>query len=102
LVEPEPVGATVDPLGDVPGPTVLPDGFIELLAPLFTAPEVPAPVVPDPLVPVLPELVLAEPAADVPAAPLPVPPACANARDDVRTNAPANATVASFMSMSPC
>ncbi|WP_295854776.1 hypothetical protein [Tardiphaga sp.] len=63
----DPVGARVEPLGDVPAPIVLPDGFIALLAPLLTAPEVPAEDVPDPVEPAL-----VEPAA--PAEPPALPP----------------------------
>jgi hypothetical protein len=99
VVELDPVGLTVEPLGDVLGPTVLPDGFIAPLAPLFTAPEVPPADAPDPVVPVEPAPVLAPalPPADPPALP---PPLWANASDDVRARAEASAMVANFMSTS--
>jgi hypothetical protein len=83
----EPDGGKVEPLGEVLAPIVLPDGFMPLLAPLFTAPDVPADVVPEPAVPAL-----------APAEPPALPPACANAREDVRAKAEANAMVAIFMS----
>ncbi|MDB5501944.1 MAG: hypothetical protein JWR89_1846 [Tardiphaga sp.] len=95
VVEPEPVGAIVEPLGEVPAPMVLPEGFIELLAPLFTAPDVPAPEVPEPVVPaVAPELDPAVP-PEAPALPL----ACAKASDEVRVSAEANTMVEIFMSI---
>jgi hypothetical protein len=95
VVEPEPVGLMVDPLGDVLGPTVLPDGFMALLLPLLTE----EPVVPD-AEGALVAPVLAVPAAEeLPAeAPPPAPPpVCAKASEDVKARADASAIVVSFM-----
>lgn len=98
FVEPEPVGPTVAPEGDVLGPMVLPDGFIALLLPLFTAPDVPAEDEPEPAV----EPLVVVLGVDAPTLPEPAPPllVCANARVDDMARAEAIAMVANFM-MSP-
>lgn len=74
FVEPEPVAPTDAPLGEVPAPTVEPDGFIAPLALLFTAPEVPAALVPEPVMPAEEPLVDV-PGVDVPELEAPVLPA---------------------------
>jgi hypothetical protein len=81
----------VEPLGDVLGPTVLPEGFMALLAPLLTE----EPVVPDAdgAAPVV--LVLLLPGLDAPTPPETL--ACANARVELRVSADASAIVAIFM-----
>ena len=95
--EPGPVGDRVEPLGELFGPSVLPDG----LAVLFPAPpgpglpvfvEVPV-VVPVPAVPPAAEL----PPAVPPAEPPPAPPLWASARVLVSASAPASAIVVSFI-----
>jgi hypothetical protein len=82
----------VDPLGDVLGPIVLPDGFMALLAPLLTD----EPVVPvaDGAAPVVLGLLLPGVAADAPVVPVPV---CAKASEELRARTDASATVAIFM-----
>jgi hypothetical protein len=98
VVEPEPVGLMVDPLGEVLGPTVLPDGFMALLAPLLAD----EPVVPvaDGAAPVVLALVLLGLAAEAPPVP-PAPLACAKASVELRARADASAMVANFMRGSP-
>ena len=98
--EPGPVGASVDPLGEVPAPTVLPDGFLVVVGPVAAeraAFPVPAalPVVPFIDEPVVPPVValppVAEPAPDEP------PLLCASANVLVSARAVASAIVEIFM-----
>jgi hypothetical protein len=95
--EPAPVGAIVEPLGDVLGANVLPDGFWGLV--FFIPLELPVvlPFVDDPLV-----LPLADepPAAEPPPAPDPEPPACASANVLESANAVARTIVLNFMAVS--
>jgi hypothetical protein len=79
-----PFGVNVDPLGEEPGPIVLPDGFILLLGPLPPAVvlPLPMPVVPELLPPIELGAAPVEPAVPLapadplaPAAPPPAPPA---------------------------
>lgn len=101
--EPGPVGVRVDPLGEEPAPSVLPDGFVLVEGP-FADPgvlpeELPTPLMVLPLEPVVPPAPPLAPAAP-PAAPPAPPPACASANVLVRASAPANASVDSFMIIS--
>ena len=103
--EPGPVGVSVDPLGEAPAPTVLPDGFIVLFGPVEVEPAapVPIPVVPvalpvpvplvDGLVPV--PLVAAPPEAEP--APAEPPLLCASAIVLDSASAVASAIVETFM-----
>jgi hypothetical protein len=96
FVEPEPLAPTDAPLGEVPAPTVEPDGFIAPLALLFTAPEVPAALVPEPVMPAEEPLVVL--GVDAPVLPAPAPPLVwAKARVDDMARAEASAMVAIFM-----
>jgi hypothetical protein len=103
--EPDPLGASLEPLGDELGPTVLPDGFMLVLDPLLdpgvVPVELPLPLNVLPLEPVVPELMPAEPPAPAPVpppAPPPVPPpACASANVLDSANAVVNAIVLNFM-----
>ena len=72
-MEPGPVGASVDPLGDVLGETVLPEGFMVVLG--LVVELVPMPVVPEPtpLVPPVVDGLLMPVPADEPAEPAPAP-----------------------------
>jgi len=100
MPEPGPLGVSVDPLGEAPAPTVLPDGFILLFGPVAGAVE-------RAVLPVVP-LLIDEPVAVPPAAGLPtaeVPPAeplplwaSANVLDSAR--AVASVMVESFMVVS--
>jgi hypothetical protein len=95
--EPAPVGDRVEPLGELFGPSVLPDG----LAVLFPAP--PGPGVPVfvevPVVVLVPAVPLAAelPPAVPPAEPPPAPPLWASANVLVSASAPASAIVVSFI-----
>jgi hypothetical protein len=105
--EPGPVGVNVEPLGEVPGPIVLPEGFILLLGPLAepgVVPEVlplPLMVLPLPL-PVVPLEVLAPAVPPPPAAPPPPPPPapCASANAGASAIPVASITVVSFIIIS--
>jgi hypothetical protein len=97
--EPEPLGASVDPLGEALGPRVFPDGLWVLFGEVTEAPAVPVvlPFEDEPVV--LP--VAAEPAEVPPAVPLDeAPPACASAKALESAKAVANAIVLSFMVVS--
>ena len=97
--EPEPVGVSVEPLGEALGPRVFPDGLWVLLGEVTEAPAVPV-VLPLDVEPVaLP--VAAEPAEVPPEAPLDeAPPACASAKVLESVKAVASAIVLSFMVVS--
>jgi hypothetical protein len=97
--EPEPVGVSVEPLGEALGPRVFPDGLWVLLGEVTEAPPVPV-VLPLDVEPVaLP--VAAEPAEVPPEAPLDeAPPACASAKVLESAKAVASAIVVSFMVVS--
>ena len=97
--EPEPVGVSVEPLGEALGPRVFPDGLWVLLGEVTEAPAVPV-VLPLDVEPVaLP--VAAEPAEVPPEAPLDeAPPACASAKVLESAKAVASAIVVSFMVVS--
>ena len=97
--EPEPVGVSVEPLGEALGPRVFPDGLWVLLGEVTEAPAVPV-VLPLDVEPVaLP--VAAEPAEVPPEAPLDeAPPACASAKVLESAKAVASAIVLSFMVVS--
>jgi len=93
--EPEPVGVSVEPLGEALGPRVFPDGLWVLLGEVTEAPAVPV-VLPLDVEPVaLP--VAAEP-AEVPLDE--APPACASAKVLESVKAVASAIVLSFMVVS--
>src|SRR5580698_513682 len=86
--EPEPFGVEVDAFGEGFGLSVLPDGLIGVLAPIFPPGVVAFPVVVlDPVVPVVP----APPPAAGPAA---------NAIEELNARTDATAIVASFMIVS--
>jgi hypothetical protein len=99
MPEPGPLGVSVDPLGEAPAPTELPDGFILLFGPVAGAVErAVLPVVP-PLtdglvVPLAAGLPTEEPA---PAEPVPL---CASANVLDSARAEASAMVESFMVVS--
>ena len=97
--EPEPVGVSVEPLGEALGPRVFPDGLWVLLEEVTEAPAVPV-VLPLDVEPVaLP--VAAEPAEVPPEAPLDeAPPACASVKVLESAKAVASAIVVSFMVVS--
>jgi hypothetical protein len=102
VVEPGPVGESVEPLGEGLM-SVFPDGFTPLLRPAAALPaSLLMPVVPVPLPAVVPvvEDPVAAPAAVPPVPelpPAPLPPACAKAKLLVNDSATANPIVASFM-----
>jgi hypothetical protein len=94
--EPEPVGVSVDPLGEALGPRVFPDGLWVLFGEVTVVPAFPV-VVPFDVEPVaLP--VAAEP-AEVPPPLDEAPPACASAKVLESANAVANAIVVSVSFM---
>ena len=99
--EPEPVGVSVEPLGDALGPRVFPDGLWVLLGEVTEAPAVPV-VVPFAVEPVELPVAADPPAAEVPPeAPLDeAPPACASAKVLESAKAVASAMVLSFMVVS--
>jgi hypothetical protein len=98
MPEPGPLGVSVDPLGEAPAPTVLPDGFILLFGPVAGAVErAVLPVVP-PLadglvVPLAAGLLTEEPAPTLV-------PVCATANVLDSARAEASAMVESFMVVS--
>ncbi|OCK55206.1 hypothetical protein LMTR3_10225 [Bradyrhizobium sp. LMTR 3] len=100
MVEPGPVGDSVEPLGE--GLMwVFPDGFTGLFRPAAALPaSLLMPVVELPPVPLPAVVPLVEDPAAPPAAPLPpapLPPACARAKVFVNASVMANPIVASFM-----
>ena len=99
--DPEPEGASVDPLGEAFGPRVFPDGLWVLFGAVTEAPELPV-VLPFIDEPVVEPLAAEPPAAELPPALLPAvaPPACASAKVLESANAVANAIVVSFMVVS--
>jgi hypothetical protein len=105
--EPGPVGASVDPLGEVLGARVFPEGFMEgfvLVLPLGEVVPAVEDLVPIPTVP-LPVPLIDEPVAVLPAAPVAEPPVelpllCAKARVLDSARAPASAIVVNFMTVS--
>lgn len=95
--EPEPVGVSVDPLGEALGPSVFPDGLWVLFGEVTGA--VAAPVV----VPLVEEPLVVLPAAGLPAAELPPvepPPLCASANVLESERAVASAIVVTFIAIS--
>jgi hypothetical protein len=104
LVDPDPAGPRVDPLGEELI-SELPEGLVEV-------PPGPVVVVPAPPIPVVAPGALAPPGArpveeplmppleDAPPDVPPAPPACANASELESASAPANANVANFMVVS--
>lgn len=107
MPEPEPLGVSVEPLGDDPAPIVLPDGLVVELDPLAEPAVLPVvlplPLMVLPLVPVpaapLPAPPLAALAPPAPPAP-PPPPAWANANVELRASTEAKAMVLNFMMVS--
>jgi hypothetical protein len=110
VVEPDPFGPRVDPLGEVLI-SELPEGFDGIPGPPVTGLDWPvvAPgglpvgavlVEPPGVDPLIPEEPLIPPLEDAPAAPPPAPPACASAIELESANAPANAIVASLIVVS--
>jgi hypothetical protein len=104
VVEPDPAGPRVDPLGEELI-RELPEGLVEVPpGPVVVVPAPPIPVValgalaPPALLP--DEEPLIPPAEEAPPALPPAPPACANASELESASAPANANVASFMVVS--
>ena len=92
--EPEPVGVSVEPLGEALGPRVFPDGLWVLFGEVTVVPALPV------VVPFIDEPVALPVAAEPPAAGLPpavAPPACASAKVPESANAVANAIVLIFM-----
>src|SRR6202035_3384171 len=88
IPEPEPLGVEVDAFGEGLGLSVLPDGLIGVLAPIFPPGVVALPVVVlEPVVPVVPAL----PPAAGPAA---------NGLEELNARTDANIIVASFMIVS--
>jgi hypothetical protein len=104
MPEPGPVGVSVDPLGEVPAPMLLPDGFVVVVEPGAVERDAPEPVVlPDAPMPAPPTDELAPPVAEPPAPAPPAaeppapPPLCATAKVLVSARAVANAIVEIFM-----
>jgi hypothetical protein len=98
MPEPGPVGVRVDPLGELLGASVLPDGFVAVLDVLLVPGAWPTvepgafPFTDEPVAPpVAAEPPVLEPAPDVP------PLLCASANVLESASAPANAIVMSFM-----
>jgi hypothetical protein len=91
--EPEPIGVSVEPLGEALGPRVFPDGLWVLFGEVTVVPAFPV------VVPFIDEPVALPVAAEPPAAGLPpaVAPACASAKVPESANAVANAIVLIFM-----
>jgi hypothetical protein len=99
--EPEPVGASVEPLGEALGPRVFPDGLWVLFGEVTEAPAVPV-VLPFDVEPVALPLAAPPPDAELPPAapPAAAPPACPSAKVLESAKAVANAIVLSFMVVS--
>ncbi|HTB02475.1 MAG TPA: hypothetical protein VK804_18585 [Bradyrhizobium sp.] len=87
--EPEPFGVEVDPFGEGLGLSVLPDGLIGVLAPIFP-----------PGVVALPVVVVLDPVVPVPVPALPAAGPAANAIEELKARTDANVIVASFMIVS--
>jgi hypothetical protein len=95
--DPEPVGVSVEPLGEALGPRVFPDGLWVLFGEVTVVPALPV------VVPFIVEPVALPVAAEPPAAGLPpavAPPACASAKVPESANTVANAIVLIFMLVS--
>jgi hypothetical protein len=98
--EPGPVGVSVEPLGEAPAPTVLPDGFMVLFGPVAVERVEPVPVALPVVVPlvdgdVVVPLVAAPPEAEP--APAEPPLLCASANVLDSASAVASAIVETFM-----